>query len=258
MIELTKKEQEARRRVCLALDGCSVNGALDLANELSDYVGLFKIGKQLHTEACNNGVPIVTKIYHSTKQNYGEGGDIFLDLKFHDTPATIFNASRECVFPGVYMFNVHVAGGEEMCKKSKEGVNSLKYITNIDKPKVIGVTVLTSLNDEDLKKEGYDKGYDYLVKRRTELAREWGLDGVVCPANKAGELEKIFGHDFLYVTPGVEWKGKKGDGQKQLYTPDLAVRDCKNSILVIGSAITKSENRKETAYEILKAMAEEL
>jgi orotidine-5'-phosphate decarboxylase len=100
--------------------------------------------------------------------------------------------------------------------------------------------------------------YDALVKKRTELAKEWGLDGVVCAASKAGRLEKEFGSDFLYITPGIKWAGKQGTGQKQLYTPDLAVRDCSSSILVIGSAITKAEDRRATAYEILQAMAKEI
>src|SRR3989338_3598678 len=122
-------------------------------------------------------------------------------------------------------------------------------------PYVIGVTVLTSLNDEDLAAQHLGIKYDDLVRRRTELAREWGLAGIVCPANKAGALEKEFGSDFLYVTPGIEWGGNAGEGQKQLYTPDMAVRDCHSSILVFGSAVSKAVDRRATAYAILRAMA---
>ena len=117
---------------------------------------------------------------------------------------------------------------------------------------------MTSLDDDDLDVQGLGITYDDLVTRRTELAREWGLDGIVCPANKAGELEKRFGSDFMYVTPGIKWAGKAGAGQKQLYTPDRAVQDCSSSLLVIGSAITKAENKRATAYEILKSMAQHL
>lgn len=85
-----------------------------------------------------------------------------------------------------------------------------------------------------------------------------GLDGIVCPAKKAGELEKQFGSDFMYVTPGIKWAGIQREGQKQLYTPDKAVQDCTSSILVIGGAITKAEDKKVTAYEILQAMAQHL
>jgi len=242
-MKLTKKEREARKRVCLALDVPTVDFALDLAAELSDYVGMFKVGKQLHTAAGNEATNIIEALYH-------RNGEIFLDLKLHDTPNTVYEASKVCSVEGVYMFNIHVAGGEEMCKKAIEGADG--------KTKVIGVTVLTSLKDKDLKDQKLRISYDNLVKRRTELARKWGLDGIVCPANKAGELEKKFGSDFLYVTPGIEWKGKKGKGQAQLYTPEKAVKECTNSILVIGSAITKAKDKEKTAYDILKTIAKEL
>ena len=255
MISLTENEKQARKRVCLALDVPTIKKSLDLANELSDYVGIFKIGKQLHTAACNEAIPIIKKIYEANNER---ARNVFLDLKLHDTPNTVYEASKACSVQGVYMFNVHVAGGEAMCKKAVEGAYYGAQLNGIEKPKVIGVTVLTSLNDQDLSVQGLGIKYDDLVMRRTELAIKWGLDGIVCPANKAGELEKIFGSDFIYVTPGIEWAGKSGEGQKQLYTPDLAVKDCNSSILVVGSAITKAQDRKQTAYEILQAMAKEI
>ena len=254
MVELSEKEQEARQRVCLALDVPTVRGALALANELSSYVGVFKVGKELHTAACNKCVPIVGIIGATTHDE----SNVFLDLKFHDTPQTVYGASKAAAVPGVRMFNIHVAGGETMCKKAVEGAYEGAQIKGIERPRVIGVTVLTSLDDDDLAVQRLDIKYDDLVMRRTELAREWGLDGIVCPANKAGELEKIFGSDFIYVTPGIKWAGKAGAGQKQLYTPDRAVQDCSNSILVIGSAITKAENKCATAYEILQSMTQHL
>jgi len=251
MAELTAKEQLARKRVCLALDVPTVQDALKLAAELSDYVGTFKVGKQLHTAAGNEGVNIIEEIHD-------RGGNIFLDLKLHDTPNTVYEAGKACAVKGVYIFNVHVAGGEAMCRKALEGAYEGARASGIEKPKVVGVTVLTSMSDEDLTVQNLGISYNDLVKKRTELAVEWGLDGVVCPANKAGELERRFGSNFLYVTPGIAWAGKHGTGQKQLYTPDLAVRDCRNSILVLGSAITKAEDMKKTAHEILQAIAKEL
>ena len=252
-INLTEKEKEAVSRSCLALDVPTVKDALDLVGLLSDYVGIFKVGKELHAAAGIEGINIIGEIEN-------RGGNTFLDLKLHDTPNTVYKTSKAITVPGVYMFNVHVAGGEKMCKEAIRGAyeafGSGKGGKKI--PRVIGVTVLTSLSDEDLAEQGLGIKYDDLVRRRTELAKKWGLAGVVCPANKAGALEKEFGSDLLYVTPGIEWGGKKGDGQKQLYTPDLAVRDCSNSILVLGSAITKAENKREAAYEIIKAMAEYL
>ena len=247
-MELPPKEEEARKRVCLALDVPTVSEALTLAEHLSDYVGTAKVGKELHTAAGNEGVNIVRELY-------ARGVDIFLDLKLKDTPATVYGASKQCAAPGVYMFNIHIEG-EDMCKRAIEGAHD--GAGDRERPKVIGVTVLTSLSDEDLEVQGIEISYDDLVKKRTELAREWGLDGVVCPANKAGELEKQFGSDFTYVTPGVQWKGVQGKGQKQLYLPNRAVQDCSSSILVIGSAITKAKDQRKAAYEILQVMAEHL
>jgi orotidine-5'-phosphate decarboxylase len=249
--ELTEKERAARKRTCLALDVPTVQDALDLAALLSAYVGMFKVGKQLHTAAGNENVNIIKEIHQ-------RGGDVFLDLKLHDTPNTVYEACRACTVQGVYMFNVHIAGGEAMCKKALEGAYEQAQVSGIEKPKVIGVTVLTSLSDQDLAEQHLNITYNDLVIRRTELAVQWGLEGIVCPANKAGELEKRFGSDFLYVTPGISWAGKHGEGQKQLYTPDLAVRNCTSSILVLGSAITKAEDKRLTAYEILQTMAREL
>lgn len=247
---LTEKEQAARKRVCLALDVPAVKTGLDLVSELSDFVGSYKVNN-LHKVAANEGISIIKEIQK-------RGGETFLDLKYHDTPATVFNYARDSAVPGVYVFNIHVEGGEAMCKKAVEGANEGAQARGIERPKVIGVTVLTSLSDEDLKAQGLDIKYDDLVRKRTECAREWGLDGIVCPASKAGTLAKEFGSDFIYVTPGIEWGGKAGEGQKQLYTPDKAVQDCKSSILVIGSAITKAKDKRATSYEILKAMAAHL
>ena len=251
MVELTEREHLARKRICLALDVPTVQEALALAAECAGYVGTFKVGKQLHTAACNEGINIVKEIRH-------RGGEVFLDLKLHDTRNTVYEASRACTVPGVYIFNVHIAGGEAMCRKAVQGAGEAAALRKISRPKVIGVTVLTSLSDDDMAVQHLGIGYDDLVLRRTELAVEWGLDGIVCPANKAGELEKRFGSDFLYVTPGIAWGGKHGAGQKQLYTPDLAVRDCRSSILVVGSAITKADDKKTTAFDILHAMAESM
>ena len=255
MVELRAKERAARERVCLALDTSDAAAAVTLANELSAYVGFFKVGKELHTAAAQEGFRIVDKINDTT---HDRKGNVFLDLKFHDTPPTVYGASIAAAVSGVRMFNIHIAGGKEMCMKALEGAYEGSERWVIKRPKVIGVTVLTSLDDADLAIQGLNVKYDDLVARRTELARQWNLAGVVCTANKAGELEKQFGSDFLYVTPGIKWAGKHGAGQKQLYTPDRAVRDCSNSILVIGSAITGAEDRKATAYAILQSMAQYL
>lgn len=246
-----EKKQLARKRICLALDFSDPEFAIGLVEKLHPYIGLFKIGKQLHTSCVKHGIDMIEEIYK-------RGSEVFLDLKLHDTPNTVYQAAKECTRRGVSIFNIHVAGGKTMCQKAKQGAIERSKEFAIKRPAVIGVTVLTSLDDSDLKEQGIDTSYDSLVYNRTVLAKKWGLDGIVCPANKAGVLEHEFGKDFLYVTPGIKWKGNKNMGQKQLYTPDRAVQDCKSSILVIGSAITKSDTPKKIAQEILDVIASEI
>ncbi|MBU0470594.1 MAG: orotidine-5'-phosphate decarboxylase [Nanoarchaeota archaeon] len=260
MIMLTLKEYQARERVCLALDFSCVSEAMNLVFNLSDYTGMFKIGKELHIAAAETEYPLIERVYlnsNNLQGNKERKANIFLDLKLHDTPNTVYKSAIASTVPGVYIIDVHLAGGEEMCKKALEGVREAAFKKNIPAPKVVGVTVLTSLSDKDLEKQGLGISYEDLVKKRTELAREWGLDGIVCPANKAGGLEKKFGK-WLYVTTGIRYENDHGSGQEQLYTAEQAVKDCSSSILVIGSAITKAQNKKERALDILKAMAKEL
>jgi orotidine-5'-phosphate decarboxylase len=274
MIEykLTDTEQISRRRTCLAVDVPNVADAVALARQLSDLVGMFKVGKEIHTAAGTEGIDIIYSMSES-------GASVFLDLKFHDTPATVYGAARAAAVNGVYMFNLHVSGNELMCRKALEGAMKGADERGIQRPKVIGVTELTSLNQKDLDEQfGTDASgkslviYEDLVMRRTELARKWGLDGVVCPANQAGALEQRFGQ-WLYVTPGIKFRGVANIGQQQLDTPDGAVQACKSSILVLGSAITHAGNvydpidkkkilhagtvddRRKAAYGILQAMA---
>ncbi|HIJ11812.1 TPA: orotidine-5'-phosphate decarboxylase, partial [Candidatus Woesearchaeota archaeon] len=183
-----------------------------------------------------------------------EEPSIFLDLKLHDTPNTVYQAAKAAAVPGVYMMDVHIAGGEEMCKAALRGVEDGARGYGIPTPKVIGVTVLTSLDSKDLWRQNISFLYDEQVATMAELAQRWGLDGIVCPANKAGAMEREFG-SWLYTTPGVKFDGNEGTGQKQLYTPALAVQDCASSILVVGSAITKAKDKPGTGYRILQSMA---
>jgi orotidine-5'-phosphate decarboxylase len=263
MVHLNGKQLEARNRSCLALDVSTVNEAVYLAQLLSPPIGKFKIGKELHTAAGNEGINIVKQIIRSG--NLTEPS-IFLDLKLHDTPNTVYKAAKAGTVPGVYMMDVHIAGGEAMCKKALEGVREAANYQNIPVPKVIGVTVLTSLDGDDMpivtgnKKDPIRSGnmvYNSLVRKRAEAAREWGLDGIVCPASKAGVMEKLFG-PWLYVTPGVAYGEDKGEGQKQLYTADMAIQDCSSSILVLGSAVTKAVDKYQRACDINALMAEHL
>lgn len=160
----TQKEKQARERVCLALDVHTLEEGLGLTKELSDYVGSVKINS-LYNSAINQEKNAVKEINQ-------RGSETFLDLKYHNTPNTVFNYGYASAIPGVYMFNIHVAGGEETCKKAMEGAYKGAQERGIKRPKVIGITVLTSLDDTDLEEQRINVKYDDLVRKRTELAKK--------------------------------------------------------------------------------------
>jgi orotate phosphoribosyltransferase len=245
--KLSESEQKAKARVCLAVDVPNTRDAFAYADGFSDLIGLIKIGKATNQAAVNEGVPLLRKLHQT-------GMGVFLDLKLKDTPDQVYLAAKQCTVPGVQMFNVHVDGGEKMCKEAVRGATEAAAARGIPKPKVIGVTVLTSLDENDLTSICVNEKYEDHVFHMAKRAKQWGLDGIVCPASLAGKMEKKFGR-WEYVTPGVKFAGVQNVGQKQLDTPDGAVQACKSSTLVIGSAVTKAPDRRKTAYEILQVMA---
>ena len=245
--KLSKSEQRAKARFCLAVDVPNTRDAFAHADGFSDMIGLIKIGKGTNQAAVNEGVPLMRKLYET-------GMGVFLDLKLKDTPDQVYGAAKQCTVPGVKMFNVHVDGCEKMCREAVRGATEAAAARGIPKPKVIGVTVLTSLDEDDLASICIDEKYENHVFHMAKRAKQWGLDGIVCPASLAGKMEKQFGK-WEYVTPGVKFAGVQNVGQKQLDTPDGAVQACKSSTLVIGSAVTKAPDRRKTAHEILQVMA---
>ena len=253
---LTAAEERARQRVVLALDFPTIEQAIHTAEDLGDRVGMFEVGTELHIASERKGGGIVRRLH-----SYSPDGaaNVLLDLKLQDTPQTVRKASFQLAVPGVSAFNIHVEGGEAMAHAALEGAEQGAGVYRIPRPKVIGITVLTSLDDEDLEQDGHGMKYEELVYHRTALAKEWGLDGVVCPARLAGVMEAEHGSDLLYVGLGIKWEESgavlHGEGHKQLYTVDRAAADSRTGIFVIGSAITKATDPRARAYQILQLMA---
>src|SRR5262245_25277462 len=158
----------ADRLIC-ALDVASSARALDLFDRLRESVGMFKIGSQLFTAA---GPDLVRQII-------GRGGRVFLDLKFHDIPNTVAAAAMEVTRLGVSIFNLHASGGSEMMKRTADAVNQLIERERLLRPKVIAVTVLTSLEDEDLNEIGFAESLQPTVLKLAQLAADCGLDCMV-------------------------------------------------------------------------------
>jgi len=248
MIKLNEREERARKRVCLPLDGLQTIEELEeRVKELSPVVGLFKIGKESFTRFGPASIKAV--------KNYG--AEVFLDLKYHDIPNTVKGAAETATSLGVYMFNVHASGGLEMMRAAREGVyRAIEYFKKV--PKILGVTVLTSLDKEKLNKELRVPGeVEEQVLSLAKMSYQAGLDGVVCSAADLHAIRDKLPKDFMYITPGI--KGTKtpaGEDQKRVFSPGNAIRDG-SSILVVGRAITDQktpEERLQAGYEILQDM----
>ncbi len=234
----------ARERLVLALDVDDFKKAEQLVGKLSDYVGVFKIGSQLFTA---EGAKVVNMVNE-------RGGKVFLDLKFHDIPNTVTRAAEVSTKLGVYIFNVHTFGGYEMMKAAVEVAAKTSQELGIRKPIILGVTLLTSINQEILEKEiGIKKRLEEQVVHLAKLAKAAGLDGVVASPREIKEIRKACGEDFVILTPGIRPAGKSSDDQKRVMTPREAIK-LGSDFLVIGRPIRNAANPVEAAKEILREM----
>lgn len=242
-MKLTEKEQLARSKVCLALDNLySFDDIKACIEELSPVVGMFKIGKELFTRFG----PDVVKLVHEY------GSDIFLDLKFHDIPNTVKGAAYAATQLGVAIFNVHASGGFAMMQAAKAGAKEAVEKEQLRMPEIIGVTVLTSIDQQILNTEVRVPGkVEEQVLHLAKLSQQAGLDGIVCSAADLQIIKAQLPPDFLYVTPGI--KGPEtaaGPDQKRVFTPQNAIKDGA-SILVVGRAITAVPDRFAAGKEVL-------
>ena len=231
----------ARDRLIIALD---VEGAVEarrLVAELNEFAGAFKVGLKLFTSA---GPSFVRELCDSVIK-------IFLDLKFHDIPNTVAKAGIEAAGTGVWMFNVHASGGNEMMTAVVSEVSAFCEKRSITRPKMIGVTVLTSSNQETLKQVGIEGSPADRVMRLVRLAKGSGLDGVVASPQESRSIRTEIGSGFTIVTPGVRPINASNDDQKRVMTPSDAIRAGADH-LVIGRPITASNNPAAAAQEILQ------
>ena len=221
---------KANERIILALDVPGYDEAMEVVRTFRDHIDIFKIGMELFTSA---GPRIVEDINATGKK-------IFLDLKFHDIPNTVSRTSLAAAKLGVFMFNVHASGGFGMMKQAADTLLKYSIENNVPRPKLIGVTVLTSIDAKTLRDDiGVAAEMPDQVRHLASLAREAGLDGVVASPEDAADLRARFGKDFLIVTPGIRPSWSAMDDQKRTSTPLAALKNGA-SYLVIGRAITSA------------------
>ena len=226
--------------VIVALDFDSCEKALNLVDTLGETINHYKVGLELFSRC---GIEVVKEISERGKK-------VFLDLKYHDIPNTVKSAARVGIEAGVWMYNVHALGGYEFLKQIAEFNREYSEKIGVERPLLIAVTVLTSMDEEDLKSVGINSRVEDEVLRLAELSKKAGLDGVVCSAKEVRLIKENLGEDFITVTPGIRptWAAK--NDQKRVVTPKDAVK-LGTDYMVIGRPITGVPNPKEAAEKIL-------
>ncbi len=232
------------KKIFLALDNLEKKEILELVDELKEKV-MFKVNDAF--------VKYGPKLIEEIKSN---GGEVFLDLKFHDIPNTVGNYSKAAAEKGVFVFNVHCLGGIEMMKKARTTVDKYCKEKNLRKPLIVGVTILTSMEEQALKEElKIDLNLEKMVKHLALNAKKAGLDGVVCSPKEIKLVKQACGKDFITITPGIRPKWSVSDDQKRITTPKKAVKDG-TDFIVIGRPIIQAEKygmkRVEAARKIQK------
>ncbi len=237
-----------RDRIIVALDVDSASRAAAIVRELDGRVGGFKVGLQLFTAA---GPEFVRELTAS-------GARVFLDLKFHDIPNTVAKASVEAARLGTWMFNVHASGGSEMMRTAVKEVNAVCAKEGIERPLMIGVTVLTSSDDGTMSEIGVDNDVESQVVRLAKLAAESGMDGVVASALEVAEIRNaVADTKFLTVTPGIRPFSATADDQKRVTTVGRALAGGSDYV-VIGRPITGAANRVEAVEAIIREANEQI
>jgi orotidine-5'-phosphate decarboxylase len=216
-------------RVIVALDFANPMHALALADRLDPAACALKVGKEMFVVAGPEPVRWMIE----------RGFRVFLDLKFHDIPNTVAQACAAATRLGVWMLNVHAAGGRAMLEAARDAVARTAADAGRPRPLLIAVTVLTSLSDADLRDTGVDRAAADQALKLAQLTAASGLDGVVSSAVEAPALRAALGPGFKLVTPGIRPAGSSKDDQARIITPEAAVANGAD-YLVIGRPITQA------------------
>ena len=235
---------EARRKIIFALDVDSMADVEKWAGLIADRVGMFKIGKQLFT-SCG---PAVVRAVRE------RGGEVFLDLKYHDIPNTVAMATLAAARLGVTLCNLHALGGYEMMAATRSALD--REFPGTKRPKLLAVTILTSSTEETLKGVGIDLPLPEMVVRLAKLAQSAGIDGVVASPLEVPLIREACGKDFLIVTPGVRPSFAAADDQKRIMTPAEAVQ-AGADYLVIGRPIAAAKDPVAACEAIIDEIVHE-
>ena len=245
---LTTFDAHPRSSLIVALDFDSLSTALKFAQQIADLVGMFKIGNQLFTAAGPTAVKEIAAL----------GSGVFLDLKYHDIPNTVAGAVLSAAsMPGVQLVNVHALGGKAMMQAGSQAI-SAGVPMGADRPRLLAVTILTSLDHKAMKEVGVGGTPKSRVVKLAQLAKEAGVDGVVASVQEAKAIRKVCGDGFLIVTPGVRPKDSDvapvADDQSRKATPKEAIR-AGADFLVVGRPILAAADPRAAAQSIVDEIA---
>ena len=228
----------SKKKIIVAIDTIDTNEALKITKLIPD-VGAFKLGLEYF---CANGPKGISKISET-------GVKIFLDLKFHDIPNTVAGAIRASLNLEPYMMTVHLSGGYNMLDRTMEEVKEYCSKKSLKKPLILGVSVLTSIDNNDFSSLGIKGKVEDQVVRLAKLAENSGLDGLVCSAKELKIVKREVGKNLILVTPGIRPAGGEVNDQKRILTPAQAIKDGAN-FLVIGRPITSVDDPQEALNNI--------
>ncbi|EGL54754.1 orotidine-5'-phosphate decarboxylase [Methylophaga aminisulfidivorans MP] len=225
-------------RIIVALDYATANDALQMADQIDPKRARVKVGKELFTRS---GPSVVTDLV-------SRGFDVFLDLKYHDIPHTVAKACAAAADLGVWMLNVHTLGGAAMMEAAREAVDSAST-----QPILIGVTLLTSMDQTTFEQIGLSGNMSDTVIRLAKMAKSSGLDGIVCSAQEASALRENLGDAFQLITPGIRPAGSDVGDQHRIMTPKQAI-EAGSHYLVIGRPITAASDPMQALADIEKSL----
>lgn len=230
-------------KIYCAIDTGNLDHACELVKQISPYCGI-KLGLEFFNAFGPNGIETILKAAPDTS--------LFIDLKYHDIPNTVAGAVRSiCTHFAPDYLNVHASGGSAMMEAAQEACE----ITSKGKTKLLAVTILTALSDEDLSDIGYAHKTAEQVKRLALLTQQSGLAGVVCSSHEIKMLREACGDDFALMVPGIRPAGSDHGDQKRVMTPREAMQ-AGATHLVIGRPITQANNPAKAAEEILSSLRE--
>lgn len=230
--------------IIVALDVSKPEVAWRLAEKLAPVVGAFKIGSELFTSA---GPEIVRRIRAT-------GASVFLDLKFHDIPNTVAGAVAAAVRLDVQMLTIHISGGTDMMRAAEKSAQDTARDLGRQPPLLLGVTVLTSFDSNELNAIGVGFDVGKQVERLANLAASAGLDGLVCSPLEIADLRQFLPHEMQLVTPGIRLESSQPDDQKRTLSPREAM-DAGASWLVIGRPICSAADPRVAAENILATLS---